>query len=152
MKTSTGNASEIFSCMDRCNIDYSSRFGGGLGDRPSLVEYSSMGTRLGRLLLVIPGQMHTFALDWKWFSFNIWGKHRGLGDRTHPVKWLHTLKYVWTKSSLENCRLARFFAGRRADAAPNEGVRASANVAGHRAAWLQGGIKWSRPGPSRQSS
>jgi hypothetical protein len=37
------------------------------------------------LLLALPGQCHTFALDWKHFSRGVWGEHVGLADRTHPV-------------------------------------------------------------------
>ena len=77
-----------------------SGFGGGSGDRPSLVECAEISALLSRqqagavgprgdpnfitppevLLLALPGQCHTFALDWKHFSRRVLGEHVGLAD------------------------------------------------------------------------
>ena len=127
-KAAASNAALNIECLDGKDIPIFG-LGGGSGDRPSLVEYAEMAALLSQagpvdprrdphllalsevLLLALPGQSHTCALDWKHFSRGVWGDHVGLADRTHPVQFLHTLKYVWTKSSLEHCRQARAFAG-----------------------------------------
>jgi hypothetical protein len=109
-KSAESNGSENLKQLGYASIS-TDTLGGGAGDRPSLPEYTEMGKKLGRRLLAFPGQAHTFALDHKHFSFAIFGEHTGLKDRSHGVQWLHTLKFVWTKSTLENCRLASHYMG-----------------------------------------
>ena len=60
---------------------------------------------------MIPTLLWTCGCSWPATTTPYSRKHVGLADRTHPVQFLHTFKYVWTKSSLEHCRQARGYAG-----------------------------------------